>query len=91
MLSPRALCGAAYGRERAAEGVTFAAGEVGAGEEGLPSGAALPCGERCLMLVGYRTRLIVAVPQGRAPREEAEVTGRTVDGVCPKRLPMLML
>lgn len=98
------LCGADYGGEGAAEGVTCVVGEVGAGEEGLPSRAesrgswglqetpaAPPCGERCLMLVRYCTRLSVAGPRGCAPREEAELTGRTVDGACPERLPALML
>lgn len=50
-----------------------------------------PHGEKCLVLVRYCARLSVAVPWGRAPREEAELTGRTVDGACLERLTTLML
>lgn len=77
---------------------------VGAGEEGLPSvvesrgsrglqgtPTSLPYRERCLMLARCCTRLSVEMPRGHVPGEEAELTGRTVDGACPKRLPHLML
>lgn len=94
------LCGAAYRGEGAAKGVTCIAGKVGAGEERLPSkvesrgrqglweiATILPRGKRGSMLVWCCMRLNVAVPQGRAPRQEAELTGRTVGGACPERVP----